>query len=364
MVQEVRELFATDKGDKIKHWTIHVEGNEIVVRHGRFNGKMQEKRTTCKGKNLGKTNETTDEQQALLEADSKYNKQIDKLYRPTIEEASTVGQVLPMLAKNYLDSGHRIQFPCYVSPKLDGVRCIATLDREGNVTLNSRGGKTYECPNHIRKELVSLWQQTGVNKFDGELYIHGLPLQDIVSAVKKPNENTGKLVYHVFDIPSDKPWEKRLADLNNVNDHWSNPNSIEIVPNSEVASEKDAEYELYKWIKRGFEGIMLRNKGGMYEYNHRSADLQKWKLMQDLEAKVVDVSPDKLGEGVLICEFGKIQFACKMKGTHESRLQSEMEKLVGKWITVKYQTLTKDEVPQFPVGLCVRECDEEGNPNE
>lgn len=358
-----KELFAVDKNDKIKHWIVETDGADVVVHHGRYNGKMQTKRTTCKAKNVGRANETTPIEQAILEAEAKYTKQIDKCYRGTIEEAREVGQVLPMLAHNFLDHGHRISFPCYVSAKLDGVRCIATVDGT-SVMLNSRGGKEYPCPEHIYDELVHLSYLTGITKFDGELYIHGTKLQHIVSAVKKPNEMTPKLVYSVFDLPSKLGWSKRWELLKDLKKQRLE--SVQVVDCVLVSNKAAAEVMLGQYMGQGYEGLMLRNIDGKYEYNHRSADLQKWKLMQDLEAKVVDVVEDKNGEGVLICEFKSdksyLQFKCKMRGTHEERLYAEQKKLIDSWITVIYQQFTEDGIPQFPVGAGVRECDDEGNP--
>lgn len=362
----MKELFALDKKGNFKHWTVEVEGNTIIVKHGRYKGKMQEQRTVCEGKNIGRSNETTPEQQALFESESKYNKQLDKLYRPTQDEAASVGQVLPMLAKNYLDSGHRIIWPCYGSPKLDGVRCIADVNGEV-VTLHSRGGKTYPCPEHIREHLVKLSLKTKVSRFDGELYKHGLSLQEIVSAVKKHNDNTPSIEYHVFDIPSNKLWKNRHLDVINLASKVEEDSSIKVVVCARLDNPSAAEVALGLLVEMGYEGLMLRNDEGMYEFNHRSADLQKWKLMQDLEAKVIGVEKDKLGEGVLVCHLAKDKekiFKCKMKGTHETREYSNMEKLVGQWITVRYQAFTDDGIPQFPVGLYVRECDDEGNPLE
>lgn len=360
----MKELFAVDKNDNIKHWVVETQGADIIVSHGRFGGKMQTKVTTCKGKNIGRSNETSPKEQALLEAEAKYTKQIDKCYRETIEEARSVGQVLPMLAQNFLEHGHRIKFPCYVSPKLDGVRCIATVI-EGVVTLTSRGGKEYNCPSHIYDELVQLNYMTGISKFDGELYIHGMKLQHIVSATKKENEDTSKLKYHIFDIPSNLDWEGRLSQLKSIKKHVHD--AIEVVEAILVNSKESAEFFLQRYIKEGYEGIMLRNCNGMYEYNHRSADLQKWKLMQDLEGKVLYVEEDKNGEGVLTCHIAgspdKI-FKVKMRGSHPERLYQEQAKLVGKWVTVIFQQLTEDGLPQFPVGSNVRECDDEGNPIE
>ncbi|WXH65968.1 ATP-dependent DNA ligase [Salmonella phage SeKF_80] len=361
----MKELFAVDKNGGVKHWTIEVLESTIIVRHGKFGGKMQSKETTVKGKNIGKANETSPHEQALREAEAKYAKQLDKCYRPTIEEARNVGEALPMLAHNYLQQSHRIIFPCDVSPKLDGVRCIASIV-DDEVTLHSRGGKTYDCPEHIRRELILVAKKAHVEKLDGELYIHGLPLQDIVSAVKKPNMNTHRLEFHVFDIPVQRvPWTERKNMLEAVKQACRLP--LKVVQNVTVNSEDSARIFLTKFMNEGYEGLMLRNLRGVYEFNHRSHNLQKWKLMNDAEAFVEDVEEDLNGEGVLKLHMkGDVnkKFKCKMKGSHDERLAAEQRKLIGKWITYKYQALTNDGLPQFPVGLYVRECDKEGNPIE
>jgi len=142
---------------------------------------------------------------------------------------------------------------------------------------------------------------------------------------------------------------------------------IEIVRNVQVNNETAARIFLDTFINDGYEGMMLRNLRGVYEFNHRSANLQKWKLMDDAEAFVTGVEIDKNGEGVLICRMKGTtdkEFRCKMVGSHEERIFDKQKLLVGKWITYKYQALTADGLPQFPVGLRVRECDSEGNPIE
>lgn len=57
-----------------------------------------------------------------------------------------------------------------------------------------------------------------------------------------------------------------------------------------------------------------------------------------------------------------VEFDCKMRGDHASRSYTEQVKLIDSWITFRYQQLTVDGKPQFPVGLYQRNCDENGNP--
>lgn len=358
-------LYGLAKTGKILEWVVETDGDTIIVTHGQLGGKMQTRKTVCKPKNVGKANETTPEEQAVSEAWSKYNKQMDKCYCKTQEEAICVGNRLPMLAHDYTKQGHRIKFPCYVSTKLDGVRCIADVIGQ-EVVLTSRGGKTYPCPDFLSQDLITLSMKTGFTKFDGELYIHGLSLQNIVSCVKKPNENTPNIKFCIFDVPSNKTWEGRYEDLKSL-EGKARLDSIKLVMNVLVHSEKDAEFFLDKYIKDGYEGIMLRNISGKYEFNHRSADIQKWKRMKDSEALVMYVTEDKNGEGVLTCQMKEDKnktFDCKMVGDAESRSVENQRKLIGKWISYKYQTLTDAGIPQFPVGLCERNCDINGEPLE
>lgn len=358
----IATLFGLDTKGNVKQWSIDVVGFEIHVWHGRVGGKLQHKITFCEGKNIGKANETTPEGQARLEAQSKIQKQLDKNYRYSVEELQVTTVKLPMLAHDYLKQGHRVQFPCYVSPKLDGVRCMAFVEGS-NVHLMSRSGKEYDCPKRIREALVTLCALTGERVFDGELYIHEMPLQDIVSCVKKHNENTEHLMYHIFDLPdSTDRWEDRVKQLEKIAKNTFPTEPIVVVPNWLVHDEDEARQYLTDFIEWGFEGLMFRNLDGVYNYGHRSADLQKWKLMSDLEARVIAVRRDKNDEAVYECQYTDITFECKIKGSHELRSFKTGLTHIGDWMTVKYQTLTKDGVPQFPVGLYFRDCDKDGIP--
>lgn len=133
---------------------------------------------------------------------------------------------------------------------------------------------------------------------------------------------------------------------------------INIVHGIVVSCEREVKWSIGKYMERGFEGSIVRNFKGLYEFGQRSSDLLKWKLFQDGEAKVLDSVEDKNGEGVLLCEEKDgTRFNCKMKGTHAERSQERMLLLVGKFINFTFQARTDDGVPQFPVGQSVRELD-------
>jgi len=61
---------------------------------------------------------------------------------------------------------------------------------------------------------------------------------------------------------------------------------------------------------------------------------------------------------VWICETAKGQrFKCRPKGTQADRRDKyrNRQKYFGKMLTVKYQELTNDGIPRFPVGIAIRD---------
>ena len=69
-------LYSIDSKQNIRQWRVWTEGADIIVEHGLMGGKLQQKRTTAKAKNTGRANATTAEEQAKLEAQSKWNAQV------------------------------------------------------------------------------------------------------------------------------------------------------------------------------------------------------------------------------------------------------------------------------------------------
>lgn len=354
---ETKLLYGLDKGGKYKVWSIWTEGHELYIMHGAENGKMQAKCENVWGKNIGRSNETTPAEQAELEAMSRWRKQVDKGYRETKEELEEL-PLLPMLALDYLKQGHRIQYPCFGSPKLDGVRCLA-IRHADRVELKSRGGKEYVVP-HIQDQLM-LCMEVG-QVFDGELYIHGKYLEEIVSAVKKINDNTIDLEYIIFDIVKDETYEHRLISMQALRRYKLSclgcP-SIDVISFCEIQDEEHMKQKHKEYVAAGYEGIMLRSYGGKYESGKRSADLQKYKTFFDEEFEIVGIKEDRNGNAVfeLYDHVADKSFDC-CYGDFEQRKQqlNNPEYYIGKFLTVKFQTRYRDSLlPQFPCGVRIRE---------
>lgn len=364
MKQIYNTIYAPNKDKSVQQWSVYVDGDIVIVKYGKWGGKLQTKKTRCESKNVGRSNETTPEEQAVLEAESKYRDQTRKGYVENVEDVQfNTDKSRVMLAQDASKKPHFVKYPCHIQPKLDGNRMLVTFDEDGEPTFNSRGAKVYHSHKHLADQLKYLRDKTGFDSFDGELYVHGMPLQKIVSLVKKVQPDSAKLDYRVYDVPSDKVWEERVKDLTKLAG-YPTLNTHTVL--TEVCnSEQQAKESINKYMEQGYEGTIIRNLKGKYEFGQRSNDLLKWKVFESDEAFVYDVEIDKNEEGVLLCRMKNgTEFRCKMKGTHDERLYEEQLKLIGKHVTFTYQTLTVDGVPQFPVGIAVRELDKDWNPQD
>jgi DNA ligase-1 len=122
----------------------------------------------------------------------------------------------------------------------------------------------------------------------------------------------------------------------------------------ECFSKNDIKQFHDSYIKKGYEGLIIRNKKGAYQEKYRSKNLQKYKEFQDDEFEIIDYTEGTGKEKDLIiwvCQTkdGKT-FQVRPKGTHEERkkLYKNGKKHIGKMLTVVFQELTNDGIPRFP----------------
>jgi DNA ligase 1 len=313
---------------------------------------------TIQGKNIGRSNETTPEQQAIQEINSTFKTNKDKGYYE-IGETNDKSFVLPMLAYPLGDKIHTIEFPLTVQPKFDGIRCLT--DGEN---MWSRRGKQFD------NKIVAHLNSVACNDFivDGELILpEGYPLQDTVSAAKKFRDNLSpKLLYRIYDIVApDLCYTERYEICKKIVEDTNNPQVI-LAPSHVVETQEEI-YPLHeKFVGEGWEGTMIRLHGHGYKINQRTNQLLKLKDFLEEEFKVVDVIDGKgkfVGAGIFLCETpeGKI-FETSPIGTMEYRreLFQNRDSIIGTYWTVRFQAYTKDKIPQFGRAINQREEDIQG----
>lgn len=369
-------LYGIDVKGAAKQWSVSVDGAVITVSHGKVGGKITSKPSKPKtGKNIGKANETTPEQQALKEAKALWIKKHDTdLYRESIEEARLVGDCKPMLAKNAKDG--LPDFPFYVQPKLDGVRALVFReDSSKPMKMMSREANEYPLLELIDKELELIQRSfPHLGRVDGEAYKHGLDLNEIVSLIKNTDrEERDELIYCIFDVPV--KGVKMSTRVNMLDDLYvfackNNLQNIKVIPCELVNNEEEFRAKFEEYVAGGYEGIMCRTVDGLYTYNHRSSALWKYKEMQDREYVCTGVeecepfydvaTKTSYRQGTLLFKSDKgecREFGARFDGSYTRREDCILhpEKYIGKSITVQFQTYTAYGSPQFPVAKIVRD---------
>lgn len=353
------KLYKFNKDKSIQEWEIFVEDLGIYSSYstiwGRENGAKQE--TTVfveEGKNLGKSNETTPYEQACLEAQSKYNLQLDKGYNPG--KPKKLANTSPMLAHPYEKKKKKVTFPCYYQPKLDGMRCVAHKEN-GSVTLYSRKGKIIDTLPHINLRLEALMDDGEIA--DGELYYKNTEFQTLLSWIKRNQKNSDKVQYHIYDMVMDKPFKERFARFCKMVGH-DGKNIVRTVHTGKVVSHEDVEKVHGEQTLRGYEGIMLRIGDCTYLPGRRSAELLKVKSFKEKEYIIVDAKEGvgkASGQATFVCKTknGKL-FNVRPMGTDDEREEywTNKNKYIGKELTVKFFELTNDGLPRFPVGKTIR----------
>lgn len=316
--------------------------------------------------------------------------------------AVAVKNIKPMLADKFdmelynpanKKKKYRIPFPAYVQRKLDGIRCISYRDGSGDIILKSRQGNKFEHFDEIRGELSGLFQGLPPTfYFDGELYSHKIPFNQISGLVRKKKGLTPKEVedmklfeYHIYDCfdtaDLSQTFEQRLGLLRSIFKRHT-PSLCRLVETLQVDSPAQVKemHDLFvkpviqkgengeeEIVEKGYEGIMIRASEGPYEINTRSKYLQKYKEFMDEEFQIVgfeEAQGNDVGTIVWICQTssGK-KFNVRPAETREVRIDmfnrataNFDHEYKGKLLTVKFfEKDPESGVPRFPIALGIRD---------
>jgi len=368
-------LYQRGKKGEVRSWRTWTVGDTVWSEAGVQGGKLQRSSYQCVPKNVGRANATTAAQQADAEARAEWQKKLARKYSETVPPEDTTHENMPMLAHRFFVRGKpgvltthakKIRWPVDVQPKFDGVRAKARRV-DGKVVLFPRSGQLDECydARHIIQQL-SQWLPDEM-ELDGELYVHGLKLQEIMSLARKfrlPESTV--LSYFVYDVPMfdgarDLPWSQRRAVLDK---HVVESPSVKHVNSATVRSVDgdDGVVSLFRRFReRGFEGAIVRARDGLYECGHRSASLLKVKEHLDDEFEVIGceegVGKD-VGTATFVCVTkDRKEFRARMRGTLDERraFWADRDRYTGRKLTVSFMRWTEDGKPQEPVGEVFRD---------
>ena len=222
-----------------------------------------------------------------------------------------------MLAHKY--NPDKADYPAFIQPKLDGVRCLFTA--EGAF---SRVGNQFMNVDHIEQALKPFFAKNPTAVLDGELYNHGLKddFEKIISLVrkKKPTDvdktEAAQLVqYHMYDIASMTiaTYVDRILFLQSE-PSFRDKSCLQITETQMVVDFDDAVAKHKKYLNLGYEGSIYRTPSGKYK-GTRSWDLMKFKDFHDAEATIINYEVGKgkregtLGKFIMEDEDGNV-FGC------------------------------------------------------
>lgn len=254
----------------------------------------------------------------------------------------------------------------FIQYKLNGERCRAICFKD-KVQLYSSESNLIPFLPHINEALLKLGLH-GV-ELDGELYCHGMSLQDIHSIVsRKVNQHIefAWIEYHIFDIVEIVPQRERFNMLKAIETmivRHGLTEELKVVRPEIVKTEQEIDQFLDQAISEGYEGFVLRNPNNLYK-RKRSTDLMKFKPHQEdvyeIVGTVEEVSQQgtpKASLGAFICRGDdNTVFNVGSGPTQDNRkeLWKQRELLVGKHLKVKYQALSPGRgVPLHSVALQV-----------
>lgn len=233
----------------------------------------------------------------------------------------------------------------YMSEKLDGIRAYWTGKR-----LLTRNGNTIHAPDWFTQCLPD-------EHLDGELWVGRGKFPEATSIVRSESVDKGwsTITYQVFDLPSlVMPFGHRMSELARMTRHLGK--HVKCVAQVRCTGRDHLSNEMDRAVALGGEGLMLRKPGSLYE-RKRSSTLLKVKRFHDTEARVlahVDGKGKHKGRlGALTCMLKS--GATFEVGTGFTDAEREAPPRVGAKVTVRYQELSRDGVPRFPVYVTERD---------
>lgn len=361
-----KSLYKLDLNSRCRIWTIEVEKNAYRTISGLVDGAQGiSEWSFVTGKNKGRANATTDEEQAMRVAETLIRIRKEQGCSEHIEDASKgKSWFQPMLASRWDNLRDRVvvdkQHPIYLEHKLDGSRCIATKD-----LLQTRTGKEWVATPHILEKLKPVFEKYPDLILDGELYSHSSEdnFQEIISIIKKtkPTEEDLKkskeyIQYWIYDVPSmHANFKERYNFMLKLFEDFPDvfDNSFVLVKAFEVTDKSVVKDYLERFVSEGFEGAIIR-LDKPYECK-RSKYLMKYKQFNDEEFPIVRIEEGRgnlAGKaGRVVVDVDGVEVAAGLKFSHDQAVEiwNNRDNLVGKLATIKYfGDKTPDGSLRFP----------------
>jgi hypothetical protein len=359
----------------------------IYTEYGQIDGKITETTPTIIdiGKNINKKNETSIITQSLIHMRNLYLKKIKSGYilnldelQEDVAEESTNDRIFPMAVHEYTKYKKYIKYPCYIQPKLDGIRIIAKYNKNTDIVtfLSRRLNDIYGFEN-IKEETKKIFKIMPDIILDGEFYNHDMNLQEISGIVRHQDMNLDKkkeLKFYIFDfidLQNPLTFEERINILYNLFLQYNNMQFITLTETHLIDNENESDKLFKEYINNKYEGIVYKNKDALYEYStikeKRSFYYIKRKKHYDEEYKIVGFESGIRGKDV-----GAIVFIMQTKDGKEFKSVPNMslderkemytlakknfnELYKNKMATISFDDYSNDNIPLRSKFITIRD---------
>jgi DNA ligase-1 len=268
-----------------------------------------------------------------------------------------------MLADDSKKHEKKMTGEVYVEPKLDGVRVITICDVDKDeVKMFSRNGKELNNFPKIFEQFDSMLDQMSESMvFDGEIMSDDF--QTLMREIhRKGGAKTDDAVLNVFDCLTLEEFKEGGSSVElikrkeNLLSYQYGPNVsvvqfVKMNLNDEDGQKQFADYNKL-CIDKGFEGIMVKPIGGVYECKRSSLWL-KVKPFIEVSLKVVDTeegtgrNAGKLGalivEGTDMDKFIKTNVGSGLTDTDRETFWKAKDKLIGQIVEVRADAITQNQ---------------------
>jgi len=259
----------------------------------------------------------------------------------------------PFEERRLLEAKFGWTWPVIVQPKLDGERMRALCGLT-TLLLSSTENRIHSVP-HIQEELTIIKESV---ELDGELYHPAWDfdqINSVVSRTKNLHEDFEQISYYVFDIISEETQIYRTSGLIDLFTRY-NFKYLKIVSNALCYSLEEVMRMYNEYLRQGYEGIIIRDINSHY-VRKRSRFVMKFKPKKTDIYKILDIiegSGDHTGMvGAFVCQgFDETQFkvsAGEFNHTERKIFWNFREKIIGKFLLISYQNLTKNQIPRFGI---------------
>lgn len=232
------------------------------------------------------------------------------------------GRLLAMLAKVFDNTNNKVFKRCstYIGQwKINGLRCFIKVEKNEEdlfkpykLVFQSREGTLWNSLSNLEEYLLEKIDDKVLDRMyeehlvlDGELYAPGYSVNEINHFVKDPNSRGNKILqFWCYDIAVEDIiqysrinlltdlFEEFISDADSKISHLGTCSRFVILPIYDVGNEDQAIMYRDKFIKMGFEGLIMRDPSAEYQFGKRNSSMIKFKRSTDGVFEIIDIYPE------------------------------------------------------------------------